>query len=178
MAREVGLDARFVCANIYDLPQVVPGQFDIVFTSYGVLSWLPDIHKWGQVVGHFCKPGGRFYIIEAHPFKLVFNEDAVSDLQVAYDYFHSDEPLMFKTEGSYASATADYHGIEYAWNHPLSDILNALIVAGLRVDELREYPFLAWKDFPFMEQDAEGWWRLPKQFKQIPLLFSLKATKT
>src|SRR5262245_512075 len=33
LARETGLAATFVCSNLYDLPQHLAGQFDIVFTS-------------------------------------------------------------------------------------------------------------------------------------------------
>ncbi len=173
---ELGLDARFICSNIYDLPDVLSEKFDIVFTSYGVLPWLPDISKWGQVVGHFLKPGGRFFIVEAHPFIWIFDDDNATDLCIAYDYFHADAPLVFQVQGSYADRNADYEHVEYSWNHSLSDILNALIAAGLRIDELREYPFIAWKNFPFMERDTEGWWRLPKHFKEIPLMFSVRAT--
>src|SRR5690349_19544695 len=50
LAGEVGFeDARFVLANIYDLPTVLDGQFDVVYTSRGVLSWLPDISRWARV---------------------------------------------------------------------------------------------------------------------------------
>jgi SAM-dependent methyltransferase len=178
LSTELGIEANFVRSNPYDLPAVLSGEFDIIFTSYGVLGWLPDLGKWGEVVGHFLKPGGTFFIVEGHPLALVFDDaDGVTDLRVAYDYFQTVEPLVFPTKGSYADREADYEGVEYGWNHSLSDILNALISAGLRIEYLREYPFLAWKALPFMELDGERWWRLPRPFHQIPLMFSLKATK-
>src|SRR5690606_40582309 len=43
---------------VYDLPNQLGGQFDIVFTSYGTIGWLPDLDRWGAVVSHFLKPGG------------------------------------------------------------------------------------------------------------------------
>jgi hypothetical protein len=96
-------------------------------------------------------------------------------LRVRYSYFHSDKPDKFKVDGSYADRAADIHGIEYAWTHSIGDVINALIAAGLRIEELREYAFNAWQMLPLMEQDAEGWWRLPARLPQIPLMFSLKA---
>jgi len=43
LATEVGLEAHFICANPYDLPEVLDEEFDIVVTTYGVISWLPDL---------------------------------------------------------------------------------------------------------------------------------------
>ena len=64
---ELKIPARFVQSNIYDAPDVVHEQFDIVFTSYGALCWLPDITRWAQVAASFVKPGGFFYMAEFHP---------------------------------------------------------------------------------------------------------------
>ncbi|HEX7587471.1 MAG TPA: class I SAM-dependent methyltransferase, partial [Anaerolineae bacterium] len=178
LAQETGLPAKFVCSDLYDLPQALSGEFDIVFTSHGVLSWLPDMERWAQVVAHFLKRGGIFYIVEAHPFAFVFNDDDdVTDLTLRYPYFHTLEPGRYEFQGSYADRDADYHGVEYYWTHSMSDIVNSLIGAGLRIDSFREYSKLSWKMYPFMEADAEGWWHLPARFSELPLMFSLRATK-
>src|SRR5215218_6632110 len=50
LSEELGIRARFVCSDVYDLPEVLNGEFDIVFTSCGVLGWLPDLERWAQVV--------------------------------------------------------------------------------------------------------------------------------
>jgi SAM-dependent methyltransferase len=178
LAQEVGLAASFMCANIYDLPNALSGEFDIVFTSHGVLTWLPDLNAWARVIAHFLKPGGLFFIAEGHPTAHIFDDENLDDLRVRHPYFHTDEPGKYAVHGSYADRAADTHGIEYAWTHSIGDVINALVAAGLRVEELREYPFNAWQMFPFMEQDAEGWWRLPARFPQLPLMFSLKARKS
>ena len=178
LSGQIGLDANFICSNIYDLPNALSGQFDFVFTSYGAIYWLPDLPKWAQIIAHFLKLGGTFFIADEHPFALVFeNEGDVTDFQVHYPYFHSDEPMRWDTHGSYADPTADVHNVEYGWQHSMSDVVNSLIAAGLRIQELSEYPFIAWQMFPFMEQDAEGWWRLPERLVQIPLMFTVKARK-
>jgi SAM-dependent methyltransferase len=177
LGRETGIDAEFICANIYELPSVLSGQYDRVFTSHGVLSWLPDLARWGQIVAQFLKPGGLFYIVEGHPFAQVFDDEATNDLHVRFPYFQGAEPLRFDVRGSYASLDSSYRGVEYSWNHPIGEILAALLGAGLRLSSFQEYPFLAWRMFPFMEPDAAGWWRLPDRFPQIPLMFSVKAMK-
>ena len=68
LAKKANIDARFIEANIYDLPDVLDEKFDIVYTSYGVLVWLPDLKRWAEIVAHFLKPGGTFYIVEFHPY--------------------------------------------------------------------------------------------------------------
>ena len=177
LSREVGLDARFICASIYDLPELLSDTFDIVFTSYGVLCWLPDLTRWGQVIAHFLKPGGVFYIVDGHPLSHVFyDEKDATGLQVAYPYFQQATPEAYTNDGSYAT-DVDLHYTAYEWPHSLSEIVNALLEAGLRLEFLHEFPYAAYKCLPFMVQGADGWWRLPEGQESVPLLFSLKAVK-
>ena len=94
LSQEVGLEAEFVCSDIYELPQVLAGQFDIVYTSYGVLAWLPDLKNWAAVIAHFLKPGGVFFIAEFHPFAMVFdNSETATGLRIQYPYFHYDRAI-------------------------------------------------------------------------------------
>lgn len=177
LAEELKLPARFVQSGVYEAPDALQEQFDIVYTSYGVLYWLPDLTRWAEVVARFLKPGGAFHIVEFHPFSQLFENEGVETLQLAYPYFHGTEPLRFETEGSYAVSTAEYHGVEHGWDHPLSEIINALLAAGLRLEFLHEFPYTFEQRFPFMERDEHGYWRLPgDDANMIPLLFSLKAT--
>ena len=178
LSQELGIEADFVCSSIYDLPNVLAGEFDIVFTSYGVLCWLPDLKRWAEIIAHYLKPGGTFYIIEGHPFTNVFyNEDDATDLRVVYSYFHRPEPAKWEAASSYADKRTPVSRPSYEWTHSLGDILNALISAGLRIEFLHEFPFGGYGHFPFMEQGADGWWRLKEYDGTIPLLFSLKAAK-
>ena len=179
LSAETGVPATFICADVYELPDVLSGRFDIVYTSYGVLSWLPDLPRWAAVIAHFLTPGGTFYIVEAHPFAWVFDDAATAtELQVRYPYFPSGAPLTAEVQGSYADPTAQVtHTVEHCWPHPLSDILTALLGAGLQIEFLHEFPHAAWQMFPFMEANAAGVWQLTGPRPAIPLTFSLKATK-
>jgi len=179
LARELDIPARFVCADVYDLPDVLDETFDIVFTSYGVLCWLPDLPRWGEVVAGLVKPGGTFYIVELHPFAMVFgSEEGATSLQIDYSYFHSPQPLSLEEQGSYADRSARLsQTVTHEWAHSMGDLINVLVDAGLRINFLHEFPYCMYPMFPFMERGADGWWRLPGQHKALPLLFSLKATR-
>jgi SAM-dependent methyltransferase len=182
LAAEVGIPATFVLSDLYDVPNVLDGQFDIVFTSYGAISWLPDMDGWAKVVAHFLKPGGTFYMAEFHPFVMVF-EDAEDGetLRVTYPYrSEPNEPLRFETQGNYANPNADYRGVEYGWNHTLGDIMTALIQAGLRIEFLHEHHFsVDGGMFKALEEGGDGYYYLksPVERAAIPLMFSIRATK-
>jgi len=176
LSKELGIEASFICSNIYDLPQNLDGEFDIVFTSYGVICWIPDLKKWAEVIAHFLKPGGIFYIVTGHPFATVFNESKdATELEIIRSYFHSLEPEGYLPDGSYAVSNISVSNRGYEWTHSLSDVINALINAGLKIEFLHEFPLGFFKAYPIMEQDEAGWWHI--EGDRIPLTFSLKAIR-
>src|SRR5262249_39776672 len=136
LAAELELEADFVCSTVYDLPAALAGEFDIVFTSYGVLCWLPELTRWAEGVRPFLQPGGTFSLAEIHPFSFVFDDrPGTTELRVAYPYCHTPEPLRWESQGSYADRDARVeHTTSYLWNHGVGDTLNALIGAGLRIE--------------------------------------------
>jgi SAM-dependent methyltransferase len=181
IADEIGQpEARFVRANLYDLPDVLEGAFDLVYTSGGVLGWLPDIRGWARVVAHFVRPGGRFYITEVHPVAQVFAEDGVApgELVLRYPYWEHEAPISNPVVGSYADREAAVETkTEHGWDHGLGEIVTALIEAGLRIEFLHEFPFVKWP-VAFLEQAPDGTYRLPASSKgELPLFFSLLASK-
>ena len=179
LANQAKLEANFIETNLYDLPKVLSEEFDIVYTSVGVLCWLNDLKEWGKIITNFLKPGGFFYIAEIHPFSMVFDNETkdIKDLQIYYNYFYDPEPMEFTADGSYGSDVKIEPKKEYEWAHSMSDIINSLIEAGLRIVFLNEYPFTVWKQFPFAEREPTGFYYLKNQKVEIPLLFTLKATK-
>lgn len=180
LAKDLGFpEARFVRANLYDLPSVLDGQFDVVYSSRGVLGWLPDIRGWARVVAHFLAPGGTFFISEAHPVLQAFENEGVEpgELRLAYPYWEHDAPLTFAVKGSYADPDADVGDqTEHGWDHGLGEIITALIEAGLRIERLVEHPFLEWK-VDFLVEADDGTWVMPPDAGELPLMFSLVATK-
>lgn len=178
LSEELDIPAQFYCTDIYELPGVLSGEFDIVFTSYGVLHGLPDLQRWGQIIARYLKPGGIFYIVEDHPFFRVFRAKPEGDFKAERSYFFNDEPQRIEGAGSYATAETGATSEYYVWDHSLGEVINSLISAGLTIDFLHEFPYAARAKFPFMEQGEDGWWRLPPdRHGTIPFLFSLQARK-
>ena len=68
LADELGLAdrARFVEADVYDAPAAIPlpHGFDLVFVTWGAISWLPDITRWARIVAAMLRPGGTLYLAE------------------------------------------------------------------------------------------------------------------
>jgi len=179
LARELssrtGVDAEFICSNLYDLPRRHDSTYDIVYTSYGVLCWLHDTNRWAEVISHFLRPGGTFLLVESHPFMWVFDDEA-DGLRVKYSYWHNDEPLSWEEDGSYADETAHVTNKKsFEWQHTVSDVLNSLIRAGLTIVEVGEFPKLVWKYLPVAEKADETHYRIPGD--PLPQTWSVKAVK-
>jgi len=63
LATAAGVEVRFVESELYATPEVLPEQFDLVYTGVGALIWLPDIAHWARVVAALLRPGGRLFVI-------------------------------------------------------------------------------------------------------------------
>ncbi len=178
IATQLDLSVQFVQADVTDLPDAVPTEgFDIVFTSHGTIMWLPELEEWARMIASRLVRGGVFHIIDVHPFLTVFDDTVEEpELRVRYPYF-SREPLYFEEHGSYADRTADFVADSYVWQHPLSEIIGALLNSGLKIRQFSEYPVVAWKALEFLEQDGDGLWRMPPGSGDIPLSFSLTAVR-
>jgi SAM-dependent methyltransferase len=180
----MGVDATFVESDLYALPERLAGRFDVVFTSHGALCWLPDLDAWARVVARFLAPGGVFYVVDAHPVLLIFDDRAAEPgLRLLHPYFHGPEPIREEHPGCYSDPAAPVASVEHVWLHRMSDIIGALVRAGLSIASFDEYPFLSWPFFSWMEQGPDGWWRLPEHpgvptgRGSLPLMFSLKAVR-
>ena len=173
LSRKIKTPAKFICSDIYKLPEVLDKKFDIIFTSYGVLCWLSDIKKWAKIINHFLKEGGIFYIAELHPFTNILS----CDFKIFYKYFKKG-PYIDDSCGTYTDWDAKVKGPTYEWSYTISDVINSLIDEGLKIEYEHEFPFSMYDQFPgFMEKNRKGQYVLKNKKIQIPLLFSLKATK-
>jgi len=180
LATELTIPGRFIRSEVDRLPEVLDEQFDIVYTSCGVLNWLPDIAAWGRVAARFVRPGGFLYVTEIHPAAQVLEDEGVEpgELRLAYPYWSHHEPLRFEVKGSYADPDAPTDGlVEYGWDHSLGEILTSIADAGLRLEFLHEFDFVRWP-VAFLVEGEDGRFRLPSSSKgSFPLFFSFKATK-
>lgn len=179
LAEKSNLDAEFVCADVLDAYQSLKRQFDIVFASYGVLCWISDFHKFGEVAGHALKPGGTFLLVDEHPFLDMFEyNESSGTLEIQYSYFHMEEPCECSCETSYVDKDRGLlNKRTYQWNHDLGSMVSAIIGNGMELVSLREYPFLVYQKYPNLVKGERGLWSFKDRKHDIPLLLSVKARK-
>ncbi|MBC6607524.1 class I SAM-dependent methyltransferase [Hymenobacter sp. BT188] len=173
LAAQLSLPAEFVCSDVYELPNNLNGQFDIVFTTYGVLGWLPDMKRWAGVVSHFLKPGGKLVLVEFHPVVWMFDSDFT---RVQYSYFNRETITEVET-GTYADRDAPLEQTSVSWNHDLGEVLGSLLHNGLAIRHFAEYDYSPYKCFAHMEQVGERKFRIEHLADKLPMMYSVVATK-
>jgi SAM-dependent methyltransferase len=183
LAAELGLAdrARFVEANVYDAEAAIgePGSFDRVFVSWGALCWLPDIAAWARVVASFLKPNGYLALADAHPVIYVFDDmNATPDGRPGwYAPYLGRRPLLEDRPEDYANPSEllkNSRTVEFL--HPLSDVIMALINAGLRIERLQEHDSIVWQPFAQLQKRGPHEHVWPDK-PWLPLSYSLRASK-
>lgn len=171
--QELNLDAKFVCCNVLDTSAFVSDHFDIVFTSYGVLGWLPDLKPWAKMIYERLNHGGMFFIAEFHPIVWMF--DYLKGEAIMKYGYHQNEVIYEEYEGTYANQNSKMISKEYGWNHGLGEVISALTEAGLIIEYLHEYDESPYNVLPEMQKVSSGMFKLKQQL--YPLIFTIKATK-
>lgn len=170
---ELKLDAQFVCCNVLNIPQNLDTKYDIVFTSYGVLGWLPDLEPWAKMIAKMLKPNGVFYMVEFHPIVWMFDyQKKIPQLHYSY---HQKEVIYEEYTGTYADESSSVISKEYTWNHGLGEIITSLAQAGLQIDFLNEHDKSPYCVFPGLIQTDDKMYAY--QDALYPLVFEIKATK-
>lgn len=181
IAEKAGLDVTYVQANVYDAVPALEGrQFDVVYTGKGALCYLPDLDRWAGVVAQLLRPGGRLYIVEFHPLLNSLGPKPGAgegpELLLRHDYLGGDGAVHRDATHTYTDGPAVEGATDsYEWMHGISEVVNALVDAGLTIRRLTESDELPWPRWPQMVRTPSGWWRLPEP--RIPLLYGLLATR-
>ena len=173
LSKEVGVPADFICADVYDLPNKIDQKFDIVFTSYGTIGWLPDLNKWAAVINQFLKPGGVFFIAEFHPVLWMMDDNFTF---LKYSYFN-DEVIETTLQGTYGDRHADISSVEYGWNHSLDEVMSSLLKYNLQIKEFKEYPFSPYNCFNNTVKRKDGMYFIKGLENKLPMIYSIKAVK-
>ncbi|MEP7164133.1 MAG: class I SAM-dependent methyltransferase [Ferruginibacter sp.] len=173
LAKQTNINANFTCCDIYDLPAYLDKTFDIVFSSYGTIGWLPDIDKWAAIVSKYLRPGGKFIFAEFHPVIWMFDEDFE---KIRYKYEKS-EPIIETITGTYAEKDAPIISETVSWNHSISEVLNALIKQGLEINVFNEYDHSPYNCFNKTEEFEPGKFRIKHFENKIPMVYAIVATK-
>jgi SAM-dependent methyltransferase len=177
-AHETGLKADFVEGTVDQAPDLTPGPFDLVFSTWGTICWLPDVRRWASVIAAVLRPGGELYFADAHPAFSVL-EDRAGKFLPTYDFQTAPHrPLQFVGETTYTGdPTIMSNQTTREWIHSLSAVLGGLIDAGLTITMFREHDVLPWRGLPSLVPASERFWRLPDEAPRIPLSYSLRAKK-
>jgi len=173
LAKQCETDTKFICSDVYDLPNVLNEKFDIAFTSYGTIGWLPDLDKWAKVINHFLKPNGKFVIAEFHPVVWMFDDDFNG---ITYNYFN-EKPIVETYEGTYADFSADIVQDYVMWNHSLSEVFQNLIKNELSIENFQEFDWSPYPCFKHIDEFEKGKWRIEKFGNKIPMVYALSAQK-
>lgn len=167
LSSELQLDAEFVCSDIYSFERPNQELYDIVFTSYGTVCWLPDLNRWAEVISSNLAVGGLFYIVEFHP---------IYDLIAGYSYFTRQEPDV-EEEGTYTENGADAIAKLATWSHPISSVIEALISVGIQLESVTEFPFSPYNCFEGMVEREQGRFYLSHRGNDVPIVYSLSGRK-
>lgn len=173
LSAQTGIPAKFICCDLYSLKEHLHEKFDIVFTSYGTIGWLPDIDRWAKIIQHFLKPGGRFVFAEFHPVVWMFDDHFK---EVAYNYFNAGAIVETET-GTYADKEAPIQGQYIGWNHGIAEVLSGLIQNGLQIDSIEEFDYSPYKCFQHTVEFEPGKFRIQHLSNRIPMVYALSATK-
>jgi SAM-dependent methyltransferase len=178
LSDETGLKADFVEGTVDQAPALAPGPFDLVYTTWGSICWLPDVRAWAKVIAAVLAPGGELYFADGHPAFSVL-EEVAGNYVPAYDFqTPADRPLQFATETTYTGdPTIMSHQSTREWIHSLSAVLGGLIDAGLAITTFREHEVLPWRALASLVPAPERMWRLPDGVPRMPLSYSLRAKK-
>ncbi len=195
IAEQARVDVEYVVSDVYGAVEALGARrFDLVYTGIGALCWLPDIRRWANTVAGLLRPGGRLFVRDAHP---VLNSllpvsvgqpqpdaaqqpwlSGVGALTPALElpYWERAEPMVWHDELSYAGTGMVASPKSVEWNHSLSEIVMAVLDAGLGLELFAEHDSVPWDALPgMMEMDEEGEFRLSVRPERLPASFTLVA---
>ena len=136
------LKVEFYRTNILDIDDTFNGTIDFIFISEGSLQWFSSLNDYFKTVSKLLKPNGKVLIYEIHPFAYFFepSNDLHEEptLNNFISYFEKG-PYSYKNGMDYVGQTA-YDAKECCWYmHTMSDIINAIISNGLKIEKIEEY---------------------------------------
>ena len=173
LAQELDLNATFVCCDVLEADQYLQDSFDIVFTSYGTIGWLPKLERWGKMISHFLKPSGQLIFVEFHP--VMWMLDDATFTKIAYPYFNK---MTFEetVTTTYSDGPAHEPLLSYSWNHPLTEVFQALLGNGLTIMDFQEYDTSPYNCFP-NTIEVEGGYQIKERVGKLPMVYAIVAKK-
>ncbi len=174
IAKDTHADVQFICCDLYELENHLDEQFDLVFTSYGTITWLPDLDKWAKIISRFLKPKGKFIFVEFHPVVWMFDDNFD---KIGYNYFNIS-PIVETEQGTYADKDAAISQSYVTWNHSMSEVVGALLHNGLNIQDLNEFDYSPYPIFKNMTELDPKKFRIAHLGNKIPMVYAIVARKS
>jgi len=171
LGAKMDLDVTFIACDLYDLPNHLDDTFDLVFTSYGTIGWLPDLDKWADLIQRYLKPGGHFVMAEFHPVVWMFDDDFKF---VKYKYSKAGA-IIENEEGTYADKSAAIQQDYVSWNHGLAEVFMALISRGIHLQNFYEFDYSPYDCFDHLVEFESGKYRIKHLDDKIPMVYAIKG---
>jgi len=173
LASKCGVEATFICSDVYDVPQHLDKQYDIVFSSYGTIVWLPDMEKWAGIVAKCLKPGGKFIFVEFHPVVEMLDDDFQ---HIQYSYFNTGA-IVETVKGTYADRDADFEHQSVSWNHSMSEVIQSLIRQNLEITSIAEFDYSPYDCFKHTIEVEPKKYQIEHLGNKIPMVYAISAMK-
>jgi SAM-dependent methyltransferase len=122
-------DVPLICADARALP-FVANSFDVAFSAFGAIPFVPDPHTVHSEVARVLRPGGRWVFAIPHPFRWCFLDDPTEAGLTAHRSYFDERPYV-ETDASGTPVYAEYH-------YTLGAHLRAVVTAGFIVTDLVE----------------------------------------
>lgn len=176
LADRCGVAVEWVRSDLYDAVEALGGRaFDVVYTGVGALNWLPDLDSWAHVVQRLLRPGGVLYLVELHPMWIALGDDGHTIREDAITGAY--QAWNLPQDGSYGAPGTDFdHHSTFERLHPLSDVISAVLDAGLVVELFHEWPYTP-SPTPWLVQGGDGLYRFGDDAIPFPLMYSLRARR-
>lgn len=171
LKHKAGLQGNFICCDLYETRKHVTQKFDIVFTSYGTIGWLPDLDKWAEIIADSLNPGGIFIFAEFHPVYWMF-DNGVSKIE--YSYFKKDD-IIEEEKNTYADKDAVIELKSISWNHSLHESISALLDHGLIIEKFQEFDYSPYNIYQNGIEVGENKFQIKGMEGMLPLVFALRA---
>lgn len=179
VAKKAAINARFVCSDVYSAPEVLNRTFDVIYTSYGVIGWLPDMNKWANTIAQLLKPGGKLVLAEFHPVIWMLDDQMES---IAYPYFNkgqivSEISSTYTTDQDGNRSALDQSYKEISWNHSLGEVIASLLKEGMTIEHFEEFDYSPYPCFVNMQEDKPHCFRFLEKHGYLPIMYTISAKR-
>ena len=132
--------------------------------------WLPDLDGFFAVVSRLLRTGSWVFVIDQHPLLDMFGMEPTKErTRIEESYFRLDPFMVMQGLDYYRNKPLSGSKPCYRFHYKLSDIINACINNGFRLETIEELP----------TAEGGGYFKRFEMLKyRFPLSFTMTAIRT